>query len=433
MDERCNVQDDEPLNDAVEQQNLPLEQPAVNRPNNQLLKPGAVPIGKLSILMAMVALLIALFIGILLGGGVPDEVIRNNTVLQAQIKQISLALKKQGNQINELADTINRVFNTTQATAVRVDDIYSNTDAKNTGNIKQLLRKTDEIEQMSLALEKQGNQINKLADTINHVFRTQNQSTLFTSLQSVSCKDIKATHLSSPTGYYYPNGRMVYCNMGELCGSGGGWTRLAYLDMSDSTESCPSGFKLYQSGGVRACGRTNGGCVSVTFPSNGISYSQVCGRVVGYEYGSADAVDSTIGTNQHNNINSYYVDGISITRGSSRKHVWTLIAGLHEASCPCSKGSTQNVQSFIGNDYFCESGNPATDGRFQEKLYVSDPLWDGEGCGSFEGKCCSAPGLPWFNKVLHAATTDYLELRVCGDEPSDNEDIPVSFYEIYVK
>ena len=76
--------------------------------------------------------------------------------------------------------------------------------------------------------------------------------------------------------------------MEELCGSGGGWTRLAYLDMTDSTENCPSGFKLYQSGGVRACGRptsSGGSCVSVQFPSNGISYSQVCGRVVGYQYG----------------------------------------------------------------------------------------------------------------------------------------------------
>ena len=63
--------------------------------------------------LAMVALLIALLISILLGGGVPDEVVRNNTVLQAQIKQMSLALEKQGNQINDLADTINRVFNTT--------------------------------------------------------------------------------------------------------------------------------------------------------------------------------------------------------------------------------------------------------------------------------------------------------------------------------
>ena len=86
----------------------------------------------------------------------------------------------------------------------------------------------------------------------------------------------------------------TYCNMEELCGSGGGWTRLAYLDMSDSTVNCPSGFRLYQSGGVRACGRpvtSSGSCVSVQFPSNGISYSQVCGKVTGYQYYTPDAVD----------------------------------------------------------------------------------------------------------------------------------------------
>ena len=81
--------------------------------------------------------------------------------------------------------------------------------------------------------------------------------------------------------------------MDNLCGSGGGWTRLAYLDMSDSTQSYPSGFRLYQSG-VRACGRpgSSGSCVSVQFPSNGISYSQVCGRVTGYQYSHTDGLHS---------------------------------------------------------------------------------------------------------------------------------------------
>ena len=79
--------------------------------------------------------------------------------------------------------------------------------------------------------------------------------------------------------------------MDELRGSGGGWTRLAYLNMTDSTENCPSGFKLYQSGGVRACGRSvdASSCTSVQFPFNGISYSQVCGRAVRYQYGTPDA------------------------------------------------------------------------------------------------------------------------------------------------
>ena len=267
-----------------------------------------------------------------------------------------------------------------------------------------------------------------------------------------SCNVIKKNWPNSLSGYYIIggiNGPMyVYCNMDELCGSGG-WTRLAYLDMTDSTQNCPSGFRLYQSGGVTSCGRKNStesSCVSVEFPSNGISYSQVCGRVMGYQYGSTDAVDSRyfdFEVIHHNDINSYYVDGVSITRGSPRQHVWTLMAGLHEASivrkgafnCPCSQGSSQNstLQPFIGNDYFCESGNPATNNSFQSILYTSDPLWDGKGCGSLEGNCCTASGLPWFNKVLGTTTTDYLELRVCGDEGTAGEDTPVSFYELYVK
>ena len=279
-------------------------------------------------------------------------------------------------------------------------------------------------------------------------------SSSFCSPLPTSCQEIKNKQPNSPSGVYLlatanDGTKYVYCNMEELCGSGGGWTKLAYLDMTDSTENCHSGFKLYQSGGVRACGRatsSGGSCTSVQFPSNGISYSQVCGRVVGYQYGSPDAVDPSVGNpNSHNNINSYYVDGVSITRGSPRQHVWTLMAGVHEASqnkdsrdyrynCPCSTGSPQNstLQSFIGNDYYCESGNPATDGTWKYTLYASDPLWDGKGCGS-EGACCTAPGLPWFHKVLNTTTTDYLELRLCGDESTTEDDVPVSFYELYVE
>uniref|UniRef100_A0A1X7ULT6 Uncharacterized protein n=1 Tax=Amphimedon queenslandica TaxID=400682 RepID=A0A1X7ULT6_AMPQE len=168
----------------------------------------------------------------------------------------------------------------------------------------------------------------------------------------------------------------TYCNMGTLCGSGGGWTRLAYLDMSDATQNCPSGFRLYQSGGVRACGRpvtSSGSCVSVQFPSNGISYSQICGRVFGHSYETPDAVNTEFATNNHNNINGDYVDGISITRGSPRQHVWTLIAtgvdtlfkgGIY--NCPCTNGSTQVTQSFVGSHYFCEGAG----GNF------NDVLWD---------------------------------------------------------
>ena len=48
--------------------------------------------------------------------------------------------------------------------------------------------------------------------------------------------------------------RHVYCYMEELCNSTGGWMRVAYLNMTDSNEICPDGFKLCSENGVRACG-----------------------------------------------------------------------------------------------------------------------------------------------------------------------------------
>ena len=255
-----------------------------------------------------------------------------------------------------------------------------------------------------------------------------------------SCKQIQNQIPTSPSGFYVlasdfgSTNYTAYCNMETLCDSGGGWTRLAHLDMSEATQNCPSGFKLYQSGGVRACGRTNisgGNCVSVQFPSNGISYSQICGRVTGYQYSHTDGLHSS-------NIDTYYLEGISITRGSPRQHVWTLISGNNElssSSCPCNNGSTVSVQSFIGNNYFCESGNPSGSGS--QILYTSDPLWDGQGCGSLESPCCNVTGIPWFHRDYGSnTTTDYIELRVCGDYHANNvsgEDSPVSYYEIYVK
>ena len=290
--------------------------------------------------------------------------------------------------------------------------------------------------------------INDILLLVEDLVALHNDSSSSFSPLPTSCEEIKNKQPNSPSGVYLlATGNeitQVYCNMEELCGSGGGWTRLAYLDMSDATQNCPSGFRLYQSGGVRACGRSvanSGSCISVQFPSNGISYSQVCGRVVGYQYATPDAVNENYGSN-HNNLNGDYVDGVSITRGSPRQHVWTLIAGYTQfksefnsrtSSCPCFPGSVQQIQSFIGNHSFCESGNPA-ERITTNALYTSDPLWDGEGCNSDETACCSVPGLPWFHRDYgNTTTTDYLELRVCGDEDTANEDVPVGFYEIYVK
>ena len=196
--------------------------------------------------------------------------------------------------------------------------------------------------------------------------------------------------------------------------------------MTDVTESCPNGWRLYEVDNIRACGRLIsqvGSCDPVQYPSNGISHTEICGRVRGYQYGAPDAVQHGFGTND---INSFYVDGLSLTRGNPRQHMWTYMAGLKEDNsfqqgrftCPCQTGSQQagNVPSFIGNDYYCESGNPVTPSGVAFELYTADPLWDGQQCNGLESPCCTSTTLPWFHKVLDSPTNDYIEARVCGDE-----------------
>ena len=265
-----------------------------------------------------------------------------------------------------------------------------------------------------------------------------------------SCQEILQANPQSPSGVYLianpttPSATTyVYCNMEELCGSGGGWTRVAYLDMSNTNEKCPDGFYMYQSDGKRACGRPQnspGGCqASVKFSSLGSNYSQVCGRIIGYQYGSPSGIKE-FGSQT---IDQVYVDGISLTHGSPRKHIWTFMAQVQDNSlhlgnkafiCQCANGSTKTPPSFIGKDYFCESGNHAHGSHWEAKLYTDDPIWDGKGCRYIETECCQVPGIPWFHKVLDTPTMDDIELRVCANQHSTgDEDSPVTLYEIYIK
>ena len=296
----------------------------------------------------------------------------------------------------------------------------------NSSNTQEDLKGTAELSQkldkVTKTLSVMSNTTISVAEVVNEIFSAVQSIPKHNDTSSsipllTSCQEIKR-QLGSPSGYYYINGKTTYCNMEELCGSNG-WTRLAYLNMSVATQNCPSGLRLYQSGGVRACGRpvSNGGsCASVQFPSNGIRYSEICGRVVGYQYGTTDGS----------------FDGVTITHGLSQQLVWALIAALVDSSrplrCPCS--SEQLVYS---GHFFCESGN--NDNSFPVRLFTSDPLWDGQGCGPNEVPCCSAPGIPWFHRDYGntTSTTDYIELNICCDEGTHNEDTPVEFYEIYVK
>ena len=250
-----------------------------------------------------------------------------------------------------------------------------------------------------------------------------------------SCQEIKSVRPELSSGYYTVTSNetdyTVYCNMEELCGSGDGWTRVAYLNMTDTDEQCPSTLQLYNESGVRACGRQprTDGCMTVgNFSSYDIDYKEICGRVIGYQYGSTDGF-----LNPSNNINDTYMDGVSLTYGNPHTHIWTFTAARHEGNvrCPCS-GRNVGVPDVVGNHYYCESGSTSAPNA---TLYTGDPLWDGKNCNSKESLCCAGQFTPpWFHRVLDISTSENIEMRTCFDiDSDDDEDTPLELYEIYIK
>ena len=243
---------------------------------------------------------------------------------------------------------------------------------------------------------------------------------------------------STPSGYYWVRASdgsdvSVYCDMTRSCGGvTGGWMRVAELDMTNSSHQCPSDLMERTDPGKRTCVRigTTAGCSSITnLITPGVEYSSVCGRIIGYQYGSLNAFHS--GSND--------VDGVLLTHGDPRQHIWTFAAALDEvgtyppSNCPCinTNLSAQATPppAFVGNDYFCDTGS---EGHHQEIFYGDDPLWDGAGCGPLN-TCCSFNNPPWFYKMLPQQTTNDIEMRVCRNQVPSNEDIAIEIVEVYVQ
>lgn len=262
---------------------------------------------------------------------------------------------------------------------------------------------------------------------------------------AISCQQLASSFHDSPlkSGFYWlrsGNGSSVnvYCDlMANFVDVGPrGFMQVANLNMSEPTQACPGSLKETNDDthGHKLCGRGQAtpGCTSVFFPTHGIPYSKVCGSVIGYQVSSPNAFfahqyDPTI------TIDDAYVDGVSLTYGAHpRKHVWSFAAALDEVSmdhstCPCINTDhtlpETAIPSFVNRNYFCDTSHGDE----------SDALWDGNGCGS-RNTCCEGQDFsPWFCTELEETVYDDLEMRLCGNEATSNEDTPLELVRLYIQ
>ena len=213
--------------------------------------------------------------------------------------------------------------------------------------------------------------------------------------------------------------------------------RVANLNMTDPSQNCPDGFNLVNrtTPPLRTCGRPGpSSCVSTVLSVHEPTYSHVCGRIIGYQYGGAK------GFIYAHTILTFYLTGVSLTY-NNLQHIWSFAAARDEEThdvnniCPCIQPKlthTGTVQSFVGQDYFCDTGSATAVNPGSPQFYDMDPLWDGQGCGG-NSTCCEFNNPPWFCKQLSQPITNDIDLRLCHTADIRYADINLELVEIYVR
>ena len=217
----------------------------------------------------------------------------------------------------------------------------------------------------------------------------------------------------------------------ERCGLRG-LMRVAHINMSESSSTCPPPLAQYWANNIKFCGPVVcGSCDSIIFPVYGIEYNYVCGRAVGYSfyaprgfyYGGYDGYS----------LECSYLSGLSITHGTPRNHIWSYAAGQREHAysaynCHCAARPAVEPPVYVGYRHYCDT---ATYYDPKREWYTNNTLWDGKDCypGS---KCCDNERLPWFWRTLPQETSDDVEVRWCSYN-AGNDRVGTELLEIYIR
>ena len=268
------------------------------------------------------------------------------------------------------------------------------------------------------------------------VVNAQSNPQYGTALPGKSCRDIYQLNPSThgKSGYYAikvgDRPEFVYCDMELECGGEKGWMKVTSVDVAKG-DDCPNGWtKVTSPAAACRAPSDNAGCYSAQFSTHQVPYSRVCGMMIGYQKGRPNAFQTKAFS-----IDGPYVDGVSITYSTPRKHIWTYAIGFNEVQsehcCPCTIARGHLPPSFVHENYYCESGSSSTNPK-DTSYWTTDPVWDGKGCPN-KNSCCSEPNLPWFYRQIPLTTEKLLEARICRDESFSNEGVLVKEIKLYVQ
>ena len=204
-------------------------------------------------------------------------------------------------------------------------------------------------------------------------------------------------------------------------------------------------------GSISGChGRVGGECSPFFIEVGTEPFTKVCGKAVGYQMGFPNAYSVS---NLPHSADSLYVDGLSITYGFPRKHIWTYAVASSRSTiyrtdlptCPCQNGQAQ--PHFVGRYYYCDSAHgeppPQSQVNIQENGYTvyskinnDTSLWE-ENC-----VCCDISedlpvSPPWFVRDRLPDFSEELEtrfdIRLCEHEVDMQEGALITEFELYVQ
>ncbi len=317
-----------------------------------------------ALLVVLIALIAGFVLMINLRSTVADvERSRSTSMLQnaSCSEQPNLVdLQKQLNNLQMVIENISNIDNSLNALSLELQNLVKPHNLLITSLVRlrgtvfdteqQVTRSSEILDNLSQSIsgvnKMSRNEINNFTATLVTILHNEH---IFD-----SCTAIMSLPLPFQSGLYRirsPGGSfgLMFCSMEMSCSRAtteGGWRRLTFFDASSLAADCPDGFRR-RSSTPHSCisSSSDPGCTSIRFENGANLYDQVCGRVAVSVTGRPEGFFSA-----SQDIKENYLDGVSLTYGTPRQHIWS------HAVLPFDRNCTSCVtdgEDFVGTNFTC--------------------------------------------------------------------------------